>query len=140
MTDGIEEEQDHDADGDEAAEPDVYDAVMASPRPHATAAAILHLTYARSLAVVGVALMTMYPTREGFLELLSDPEFQEEVGAFADVVDDIRRLQAVIDPSDVEQVAATVEPHYDRACEAVQLTAERLIVDPEDLIAFLVHA
>lgn len=110
------------------------------PRPLATTAAVLHLSWLRSSALVGAALAARFPTARSWEEVMSDPTFQAEIAAFAGVVDDIRNHVQIGDAMDLELLESTGAEHYGRALESLALTAERWGVEPEDLLVVLIHA
>lgn len=119
---------------------DVSSTVFSSERPDATLAVLLHLSWLRSVAIVAVSLAATYPSAAEWEAALNDPIFVEEVGAFASLVADIRARKAAGDLVDFAALQREAEQHYERALECVALTARRLDLAPEDLLAALVHA
>lgn len=112
------------------------DPVRSLDRPHAFYAMILDMQRARSTWLVGMALATKFPDEEDWEALLQDPDFLDTAESLAEVVDDVRTLSAMggVTP---EAVAEAVSQHHGRAIEAVEPLSERLGVDPNDLLSFL---
>jgi hypothetical protein len=85
--------------------------------------------------VVGQRLAERFPMDAAWDAELDSLADSEDLQALAEVARDIRGL--VKDPSDPEQVAAVVTQHYDRALECVELVAERLGLEPRELLLTL---
>lgn len=92
------------------------------------------------MVAVGVALNELCPTEADWTALLDDPDVQQEIAAFATVMDEIR-TQAMngLDAGLVALERAGAQ-HHGRAVEAVTLLADRLGVPPDDLVSILLHA
>jgi hypothetical protein len=114
--------------------------ILDSPAPHASAAVMLHLSWLRSAVVVGLGLLAAHPTSDEWAAAMDDPEFQAEIAAYAGVMRDIRLRLKVGDEMDLEALQGAADPHYGRALESLALTAERLEIPADDLLAVLVHA
>lgn len=113
---------------------------MKERQPYTQFGIILHLSWLRSAIAVGVALNELAPTEDDWAELCNDPTFLEEMQAFADVIEDIRKQTAAGLDVGLAALERAGSQHHGRAIEAISVTAERLGVPPEDLLAILLHA
>lgn len=103
--------------------------------PHMTyggAALLLHLSYLRASWLVGQALARAFPDQDSWLKALDEPEFQETLTNFAQLLEDIQlELSATPDP---ELLRRFGEQHYQRSLECVEAFAERIGVSPHELL------
>lgn len=110
-----------------------------SEHPEATIAVVLHLSWLRSAAKVGMALAVTYPGEDEWQAFLNAPELMETIDELAPVIADIRAAAELGTDLSPEQVQLAVEQHYGRALDAVEVLAERLGIAPADLLAVLVQ-
>ncbi len=113
--------------------------VLEAARPAAVARTLLLLTWLRSTGAVMRALAEQFPTQESWEAVMNEPELHEEIAAFQSVLTDVRSQVGSGQPT-VETLERAGAAHYDRALDSVALTAERLGVDPGDLLVVLMQA
>jgi hypothetical protein len=116
------------------------DPILDGERPHAAAAVTLQLSWLRAAYMVGRALWAAFPTSDAWEAALKDRTFLEEIAAFSVVIDDIRRSAKISNELDFDELQTAFAQQRDRALDALRLTAARLDVDIEDLLAVLLHA
>lgn len=97
----------------------------------------LHLSYARSLSVVGAALATAFPTAESWDTVRSSDEFIQEMNHLAEVFRGIR--ERVLSAESEEQLYSVITLEYDMATSAVIGFAEKYKIPVEDLVFLLSH-
>jgi hypothetical protein len=113
------------------------DDALAHPDPAAAFGVLLHLSYLRSVFVVGQALWLQYPDEPSWLAALGDPVFRGAVSGFASLVMDLKaRAAAGWDP---EQLVRLAEREYGPMLASLSALADALGVDAGDLLAVLVH-
>lgn len=128
-------------DADVPATDEPWDNLLASDTPSTALALSLALSWARAMTVVGLALAASFPRPEDMVDFLNDEEVQQEISAYAALIRDIRLTAAAgLAGDSVTAFEEIGKAHRARALEAVTLSAERLGVDPEDLLTFYLHA
>lgn len=106
--------------------------------PYTTIAALLRLSKLRSEFLVGRALAERYPTEEEWEEALDDRELIEQLDSLGLVADDMRSHLGLEEPTP-ESVQNAVGQHYQQAIESIQLFAEEIGTDVQDLLNVLVN-
>lgn len=94
----------------------------------------LRLSQLRSAVRVGLALATACPTEESWEAMMSKPEIHETFSEFATIVDDIL---ADVSRHPPDAALTQVMAHHARGLEALELFAEAMTIDPEDLLVIL---
>lgn len=107
---------------------------------HAAVRINLYLSWLRSTAALQRALLTTFPTEESWVALLEDPTFLESVAQFQSVIQNVRTLANAGTTWDLDALALAGGTYYEAAFDAMQLTANRMGVDVNDLLIALVHA
>jgi hypothetical protein len=95
-------------------------------------ALLLQYSYLRSSWIVARALAEAFPTEEAWLNALNEPELQEAMDSFGQVIEEIQRDLGTM-PSP-EAMIKLGEQHSGRAMECIEAFAERIGVSPRDLL------
>jgi hypothetical protein len=101
---------------------------------------VLHLMAIRSAVRVGFALNEQFDTEESFTDFLNSAETLDGLQEFVNAERDIALLAMTDAGTDTRALADAVRQHHGRALESVDLLAEAVGVQPEDLFSFLLRA
>lgn len=112
---------------------------VSAPSPEVTRLA-LHLMAVRSAVVVGVFLNERFPTEEAFMDFLNTDDTMDGLQAFVDAREDILSIAVQQGTLTPDALVAAVSEHHPRALEAIDLLAEQIGVQPQDLFSFLLRA
>lgn len=120
------------------AEHDAAEVPLEGASAAAVFAAVLRLSSLRSAFLVGRALAEVCPYEDQWEAVLRDPEFLETLATVHTIVTDVAATAVSQDRFTPDGIADVGAAHYSRGLEAVELLAERLAVDPKDLLAVLI--
>lgn len=99
--------------------------------------ALHYLSRLRSEGRIMRALAERFPSEDLWVAFMLDPELQEELDCFLECFDELQDIAGDQGLSTIAQVHALANPEFDRALEALSTTAEKLGLDPNDLMVVL---
>lgn len=111
---------------------------ISGPDPLSTIELFNAMSEARTMGILTNALAMQFPTEAEWTAFTNDPDVVECIENFTEVIRDMRAtLPQVGNLFTTEQLQEAVTEHYSRALDEIESLAEKIGVEPEVLLHFL---